>query len=180
MYLLVLAALRQLPSCAIRLKTSKKCANRGFFKKFGNNNSAFWPILIFHGNLKSQHINLVRMSKIRSISSKWIHLWCLQCNWGVIDSILFGFHRYWRQICSRFEIMKIAIRQSQKINSRIAIRQRIAQLGPALRHFSKWVNCQLADNSLTWPQDMQCEIKRHDWVHLGVNFRILVGRCPLH
>ena len=29
------------PSCAIRLKTSKKCANRGFVKKFGNN-SAFW------------------------------------------------------------------------------------------------------------------------------------------
>ena len=29
------------PSCAIRLKTSKKCANRGYVKKFGNN-SAFW------------------------------------------------------------------------------------------------------------------------------------------
>ena len=29
------------PSCAIRLKTSKKCVNRGFVKKFGNN-SAFW------------------------------------------------------------------------------------------------------------------------------------------
>ena len=29
------------PSCAIRLKTSKKCANRGFVQKFGNN-SAFW------------------------------------------------------------------------------------------------------------------------------------------
>ena len=28
------------PSCAIRLKTSKKFANRGFAKKFGNN-SAF-------------------------------------------------------------------------------------------------------------------------------------------
>ena len=29
-----------MPSCAIRSKTSKKCANRGFVKKFGNN-SAF-------------------------------------------------------------------------------------------------------------------------------------------
>ena len=34
-------------SCAIRLKTSKKCANRGFVKKFGNN-SAFWKIFIFN------------------------------------------------------------------------------------------------------------------------------------
>ena len=35
------------PSCAICLKTSKKCANQGFVKKFGND-SAFWKIFIYH------------------------------------------------------------------------------------------------------------------------------------
>jgi hypothetical protein len=36
-----------IPSCAIRLKTMKKFANRGFEKKNGNN-SAFSEISIFH------------------------------------------------------------------------------------------------------------------------------------
>ena len=57
------------PSCAIRLKTSKKFANLGFEKKFGYN-SAFWKFSINSKQFAKQFVILkVFIDSMLSLSS---------------------------------------------------------------------------------------------------------------